>query len=109
MEILEQVSLQIISSVGAARSNFIMAIDEASEGNFKKAEQLLVEGKQNFHEGHLTHARLLFESSKDDNMQMNLLIVHAEDQLMSAETFGLLAERIIKMYKRFDCLCEKKQ
>ena len=107
MEILEQMSLQIISSVGAARSNFIMAIDEASDGNFTMAKQLLDEGKQNFHEGHMAHASLLSESSKYNNVQINLLIVHAEDQLMSAETFGILAERFIKIYKRFENISDK--
>ncbi|MBR2066953.1 MAG: PTS lactose/cellobiose transporter subunit IIA, partial [Solobacterium sp.] len=33
---------------------------------------------------------------------IDLLLAHAEDQLMSAETFGILAERFVKLYKKLN-------
>jgi PTS system cellobiose-specific IIA component len=31
---------------------------------------------------------------------MTLLLTHAEDQLMSAESFGILAEKFLAVYKK---------
>ena len=42
------------------------------------------------------------DHSKKENgekIEMNLLLTHAEDQLMSAEAFGILAEKFIRLYK----------
>ncbi|MBR4422299.1 MAG: PTS lactose/cellobiose transporter subunit IIA, partial [Erysipelotrichaceae bacterium] len=33
---------------------------------------------------------------------MDLLMTHAEDQLMSAEAFGILAERFITLYRKIN-------
>ena len=44
MEGTELVASRIIASVGTARSNYIGAIDVASQGDFEEAERLIAEG-----------------------------------------------------------------
>lgn len=46
MDPVQLISFDIISTVGTARSNYIAAIDEASDGNFDEAEALIKEGKE---------------------------------------------------------------
>ena len=55
MKGIESVCFQIISYTGAAKSCFVEAINEAEQGNFERAEELLCEGDQNFNEGHHAH------------------------------------------------------
>ena len=83
MEGLELIAFQIISAVGTARSSYIEAIQEAKKGNFEGAEKLIAEGDEVFVEGHDAHAKLLQEEA-NGNSVVSLLILHAEDQLMSA-------------------------
>ena len=99
MEGIELISFQIISAVGTARSCYIEAIREAKAGNFETAENLIEEGKQIFVEGHHAHTQLIQQEAGGEKVEFALLLIHAEDQLMSAETFGILAEEFVDMYK----------
>lgn len=99
MEGLELTCFQIISSVGMARSLFIEAIQEAKAGNFDVAEQKINEGNENFTTGHHAHAQLIQQEASGEVTQMTLLLTHAEDQLMSAEAFKILAQEFIDLYK----------
>jgi len=99
MDGVELVAFNIIASVGTARSNYIGAIDAAAEGNFEEAEQLVKEGQEAFNGGHSAHQELLVKMANGEKVEMNLLLTHAEDQLMSAEAFGILAEKFIRLYK----------
>ena len=100
MEGTELIAFNIIASVGTARSSYIGAIDAAAEGNFEEAEKLIKEGQEAFTQGHDAHAQLLTKTAQGEKVEMDLLLTHAEDQLMSAEAFGILAERFVALYKK---------
>ncbi len=101
MEGLELTAFQIISAVGTARSSYIEAIQKAKEGKFDEAEQLIKEGDEMFVEGHHAHAGLLeIEANQGQGSAVSLIILHAEDQLMSAEGFKTIALEFIDLYKR---------
>ncbi|SFI26897.1 PTS system, cellobiose-specific IIA component [Selenomonas ruminantium] len=102
MEGLELTAFQIISAVGTARSCYIEAIQEAKKGNYESAERLIKDGDEAFVEGHDAHAGLLQKEASGEGGNINLLILHAEDQLMSAEGFKTIALEFIEVYKRFD-------
>lgn len=99
MEGIELICFQIISAVGNARSLYIEAIQEAKEGNFDKAEELIKEGEASFTEGHAAHGKLIQQEAGGEPTTMTLLLTHAEDQLMSAEAFGILSREFIDLYK----------
>lgn len=100
MEGLEIISFQIINHVGTARDKFIEAISASKRGDFDKAEALLKEGEQQFVKGHKAHTELIQKDVADGSVMMNLLLTHAQDQLMSAEAFKIIATEFIDVYKR---------
>ncbi len=102
MQELEMIYFQIISAVGTARSMFIEAIQEAKEGNYEEAEKLIEEGNGYFIEGHQAHAKLIQKEASGEKLEFSLILVHAEDQFMSAEAFKILSEEFIDVYKRID-------
>lgn len=99
MEGLELVSFQIISAVGTARSRYIQAIQEAKKGNFEKAEALIKEGEEVFVEGHHAHSELIQQEANGTPVIPTLMLMHAEDQLMSADGFKIIAQEFIEVYK----------
>ncbi|MCI5773409.1 MAG: PTS lactose/cellobiose transporter subunit IIA [Erysipelotrichaceae bacterium] len=107
MEGLELISFQIISSVGMARSSFIEAIKEAKLGNIEEAKNKIKEGEDYFTKGHGFHAELIQKEASGDSVQLNLLLMHAEDQLMSAESIKIVALEFIDTFERLNAL-EKK-
>ena len=100
MEELELAAFQIISAVGTARSCYIEAIQKAKKGDFDGAKKLMDEGDEMFVEGHHAHAELLKKEAEGQTNVIKLIIIHAEDQLMSAEGFKTIALEFIDLYKR---------
>ena len=102
MEGIEAISFQIISSVGTARSFYIEAIKCAKEGRFEEAYEKLKEGESLFNQGHEAHRGLIQKEASGEKTEFSLILMHAEDQLMSAEGFRILSEEFIEVYKRFE-------
>lgn len=100
MENFESILFEIISYVGSARSSYIEAIEQARHGDFDKSNELIKCGKDQFNEGHHVHMELIQKSAcgELDVESYQMLLMHAEDQLMSAEAFGILAEEFIELY-----------
>ncbi|UTR15937.1 PTS lactose/cellobiose transporter subunit IIA [Salipaludibacillus sp. LMS25] len=92
--------VKLISSAGAARSNYIEAIQKAKADKFMEAQELIEEGESFFVEGHKLHAELISNEAAGKGMEVSLLFVHAEDHMISAETTKILAEEIISLYER---------
>ncbi len=99
-EELELACFNIITHVGTARSNYIGAIQLAKEGKFDEAENLIAEGEKEFVEGHHAHADMLTKEANGELGNAGVLLIHAEDQLMSAEAFKIIAEEFIDLYKK---------
>ena len=99
MEGIELICFQIISNVGAARSSYIEAIQCAKNGQFEEAHVKIKEGESLFNEGHKAHGELIQKEANGEKTEFSLLLVHAEDQLMSAEGFRILSEEFIEVYK----------
>lgn len=94
----ELISFQIISAVGTARSLYVEAIQEAKKGNIEAAKQLIEDGVKVFVEGHHAHASLIQQEASGEKLEFSLLLMHAEDQLMTTETLKIVAEEFIEIY-----------
>lgn len=99
MNELELVAFEIISNVGMAKSLAIEAIRDARAFKFEDAEKKIEEAKEYLVNGHHAHAGLITKEAEGDKLQFSLIIMHAEDQLMSAETIKDLAIELIEMNK----------
>lgn len=92
-------SFEIIAAVGTARSSYINAIRLAKNGDFDAANAAIEEGKQLYAKGHDAHFGLIQREAAGTPTAMCLMLTHAEDQLMSAEGFGILAEEFVDLYR----------
>lgn len=99
---LKLICMQLITAVGTARSNYILAIRKAKENSFLEAEKLIISGNEYFSEGHNIHSKFLQKMAIGEQIDINLLLLHAEDQLMAAEIFRTLAEEFIDLYKKIN-------
>lgn len=98
---LEEKLCEMISAAGAARSTYINAIQAAksSEGD---PGALMEEGNGYFQRAHEIHHEILALSADEENggLPISMLLIHVEDQLMCAETFRILSEEFIDLYKK---------
>ena len=100
MENENLVCLQIITEVGNARSKYIEAIQEAKAQNYEACNRLLKEGNEAYARGYRLHHDVM--SKEHQPAELSLLLIHAEDQLMSAESFKILCTEFLDIYRRFD-------
>jgi Phosphotransferase system cellobiose-specific component IIA len=54
-----------------------------------------------FDEGHDAHAQLIQQEAAGEKTELSIILMHAEDQLMSAEGFSIIAEEFIQVCKKF--------
>jgi PTS system cellobiose-specific IIA component len=99
-EELELTLFQIITAAGGSKSNYIGAIQEAKAGNFEAAEQLVKDGDEFLSQAHDPHANLLTMEAQGADDLVCLLLIHAEDQMMSCEVFKQMAVEFIDLYKK---------
>ncbi|EOS59302.1 hypothetical protein C815_02280 [Firmicutes bacterium M10-2] len=96
----ELICFQLISNAGMAKSAFVEAIRAAEEEKFELANQKMSEGKEFLIQGHTVHASVIQKEAAGEKTETSLLLIHAEDQLMSAEMTELLANTIIAQAKK---------
>lgn len=96
---LELISFKIIASVGAAKSDYLSAIKMAKQGNYMAAKEMIKSGEQHFLCGHEAHYQLIGSEANGESINFSLLLMHAEDQMSSAEMCKILAEELIALYE----------
>lgn len=99
MEDLELICFQIISHAGTAKSNYIEAMAKAKDGDFKKASELISEGIEEYRLAHKAHSSLITEEASGNKVEVGLLLMHAEDQLITTEVIKIVAEENIQLLK----------
>ena len=92
-------AMSVITFSGMAKSCYMEALALAKEGKFSEADKKLDEGAENFVEAHNGHMDVLQEEISTEEPQISLLMTHAEDQLMSAETLKIVILELIEIYK----------
>lgn len=97
---MEGICFQIITCVGSAKSCYVESIGLAKEGKIDEARTKIEEGDQYFLEGHHVHAELIGQEASGNPVPASILLIHAEDQLMSAETAKIYAVEFIELYAK---------
>ena len=98
MNELEQICFEMISYVGTAKSCYVNSIAKAKEGDFALAAELVKQGDEAYNGGHGVHMRLL-QAEASGAGEETLPLLHAEDQMASAETCKLMALNFADTYR----------
>ena len=100
VEQISQVAMQVITYAGMAKSSYLEALKYYRENDQTAYEQSLSNGDESFTQAHEAHLQLLQQEMNTQEPQITMLMAHAEDQLMNAETTKIMAEEIIKLSLR---------
>lgn len=99
MENLEQQAFSLIMHSGDGRSYAFEAIRAAKEKEFERAEELLKQSSKEFEQAHHVQTELLTMEADGNTKIISLLLIHAQDHLMTGITVKQLAEEIIEIRK----------
>lgn len=98
MEEMELIAFNIISNVGMAKSLAMEALREVRGGSYELAKAKLKESDTYMVEAHHSHADLIQKEASGEKVEFSLILMHAEDQMLSAETIKELVREMIEMY-----------
>ena len=100
MEKILSEAMNIITWAGAAKSEYILALEDSKNKNFENAKIRIENGDEYFKKAHEHHFNLITMEANNELEQITLLLMHAEDQLMNADMVKLLVSELITIYER---------
>jgi cellobiose PTS system EIIA component len=98
MELEEQV-MGIIINAGQSRSLCYEALRSAKEGNFADADEKMVQAQHFAREAHLVQTQLIEADEGEGKTKMTLVMVHAQDHLMTSILAKELVTELIEIYR----------
>jgi PTS system cellobiose-specific IIA component len=94
-----QVAFDIIMKAGDARSIAMMAIDKAKEFDFIEARKCLEQAEKRLLEAHECQTEMIQQEAQGNEVDINIILVHAEDHFSMASTAIDFAEQFINLYE----------
>ena len=91
----ERVVMEIVTNAGQARSCMLNAIHAAREGDDEKCDALTRQAGEYLGQAHLTQTSLLQAEVRGEHTPVTLIMVHAQDHLMTGITVKELATELI--------------
>ncbi|MBU5592546.1 PTS lactose/cellobiose transporter subunit IIA [Clostridium sp. MSJ-4] len=96
---MEGLIFEIIAHTGEARGYVFDALKSAKEGDFEKAKELMEKSEEESRIAHNVQTKLIQEEINGEGVQINMLLVHAQDQIMTAMSEQYLVAQMIELYK----------
>ena len=104
MEKLQQAAFAIISIVGEAKTGYMKAISLAKEGKNQEAQEEIRKGNQTLAKAHHEHFEFVQREASGEKVEYSVLLMHAEDQLLTAEVFRDMAVEFLNVYEELNKL-----
>lgn len=98
MNDMEQINFSIISFAGEAKSSAMEAINLAKNKNYDGATLKIKEAKENVLKAQEFHFKLVGRETREEAVPLSLLLIHAEDIMINAQTTIELAEQFYDLY-----------
>lgn len=95
----ETIAMELITYSGNARSMAFQALEKAKEGEFAEADRLIAESKKENTKAHNAQTDLLFAEANGQKVELGILMVHAQDHLMTSMLAIELIQEIIVLHK----------
>ncbi len=103
LEQMQTVAFQIIAEVGTAKSMYMEAIRIAKEDkDFEAAKQMIVEGQELATSAHSHHFEIVQKEAAGEALPFSIMLMHAEDQLLTTEVVKVLAEEVICLHEELN-------
>ena len=95
-------AFELIMNAGNAKSLALMAIEAAREFDFEEAEKDLKESAEEFHLAHQAQSDMIQGEANGNPVELNIVLVHAQDHLTMALMYERLASEFISVYKEMN-------
>ena len=95
----QMVAFQLISYAGDAFSSFFKAVEKSRNGEFDEADELIKKGESELTNAHNAQTELLAKEAQGKDIEYSIMLVHAQDHLMTTIMYERVAKEFITLYK----------
>ncbi|BDV88745.1 N,N'-diacetylchitobiose-specific enzyme IIA component of PTS [Escherichia coli] len=99
-EELEEVVMGLIINSGQARSLAYAALKQAKQGDFAAAKDMMDQSRMALNEAHLVQTKLIEGDAGEVKMKVSLVLVHAQDHLMTSMLARELITELIELHEK---------
>ncbi|CBG88083.1 PTS N,N'-diacetylchitobiose transporter subunit IIA [Citrobacter rodentium] len=99
-EELEEVVMGLIINSGQARSLAYAALKQAKQGDFEAAKTMMEQSRLALNEAHLVQTKLIEGDQGEGKMKVSLVLVHAQDHLMTSMLARELVSELIELHEK---------
>lgn len=101
------VAFQLITNAGNAKAAALMAVDAAREFDFAEAAAKMKEADEEMHQAHQAQTEMIQQEASGNPVDVNIILVHAQDHLTMAMMAQKNAEEFIYLYKNMKKMMDK--
>ncbi|MBR2684473.1 MAG: PTS lactose/cellobiose transporter subunit IIA [Erysipelotrichaceae bacterium] len=95
-------AFEIISEAGDAKSKASEAIALIQNKELEAGEQKIKEAKKSLVNAHHVQTKLIQQECTGESVDINIIMVHAQDHFSMATTMIDMAEIILKLYRQLE-------
>ena len=96
----EELVMELLINAGQARSDAMEAIRCAGQKDWQGATKLMASSESACLQAHKIQTALISQDEGCGKIKVNLILIHAQDHLMTAMLLGDMVKRFIKLYKK---------
>nr|WP_318381932.1 PTS N,N'-diacetylchitobiose transporter subunit IIA [uncultured Enterobacter sp.] len=97
---LEEVVMGLIINSGQARSLAYGALKQAKAGDFAGAQATMAQSRTALNEAHRVQTQLIESDQGEGKMKVSLVLVHAQDHLMTSMLARELIAELIELHEK---------
>ncbi len=106
-EEIQKIAFTMISHVGEANSCFYKALEMAKKGSFEQVSYFMKKGEKKLLDAHKSQTALLSAEARNEDVEFSIIMIHAQDTLMSTIMFERLVKEIIDLHKERRGVCSE--
>jgi len=99
-EKIQEISFELIIASGDARTLVHQGFEQMRLSNIKGAESLLQEANVSLIKGHRIQSKMLQAYASGTSFTCDILLIHAQDHLMTTMTLREVALEMLVMYQK---------
>jgi len=100
LERIIEISMKIVAFSGMAKSEYMLALQAAKNGDMAGYEERIKNGEGHYSEAHALHKQIVSIELETMEPQSSLLLMHAEDQLMCSETIKFVVGEVAELIQK---------
>lgn len=97
---IEEIAMELVGNAGESKSLAFEALNAAKKGDYEEAEKKLKESKEKMLRAHHIQTELICKEADGEKVELGLIMVHAQDHLMTAILARDLITEMIEVYKK---------